>query len=301
MAGASKRKSTQSQVPPQERRLQTSGIAASIALFIAGAIVATAVQGLLAPAIANLNSQPLVAAFGFLLALLAICLFAITVQIAQVNRHNDKTQADVHDLLSRSIGVEYFEAGEHGQYEELVFGKFTEVVRKAESYIYVVNSVITEHGTETDESSVKARDQYYDTLLRLATDEHEHRVKYRRILQLRKGQTLQDLHLGNEYIRHFDMILKEIDKAPDVPIRLQTAAARRFVSFVLVDDYHLIWQIDDLRETPDLELRIHGVFIIDDPTMKITAHFKDFFEALESSYTCEITKADLNLIRNPRA
>jgi hypothetical protein len=187
--------------------------------------------------------------------------------------------------LRNNVGVKimYVDRDRYGRAN--VFAEARKIVEKAEHSIFVLNSFLGETPEDTDDRAdapeaikrqrrkvIQERDKYYETMLERALDG----VIYERILQVREGQKLATVAKDEGYRRHFYRILEEKEKNPKLQLGLLKAPAKRLSTFVLVDDENLIWQINEVLPSGDIQMQ--GVFIIQDPRREITQHFKTFIQ-----------------------
>jgi hypothetical protein len=199
------------------------------------------------------------------------------------------------EALSVGIKIRYVERDDRKERvgRKYIFEEAKNVVTRAEESIFVVNSFVFE---TTPKISPGARhvvdsyeEEYYDALLAHVIRKD---LRYERILQLREGQKVQDLvdfPIDDGLAKHLHEMLTEKERRKNDKISLKKVPANRFTTFVLVDKTHLIWQINELvrmKSTDSGEviekLQMQGIFIIEDPRMEITQHFKKFFIRLRN-------------------
>jgi hypothetical protein len=228
-------------------------------------------------------------------ALIALCLISVTVYIRNLEELANKTVTGQAETISASIKKVEASIGEldrkvaieikymdRDNSEMAMYQEFKNLVMKAQRSIFVVNSYLVEHSAkfDTNKETEKARDEYYDALLRKA----QGGIKYKRIVQFKRdGSTFREMALNKDHDNHFRLMLKLMGQKPqDIDIELKKAEARRLSTFLLIDDQHLIWQINEVLMDDDNneDLRLHGAFIINDPQKKITNHFQKYYDSL---------------------
>lgn len=221
-------------------------------------------QGLIEKAILSWGST-------VFLALIFFCLLVLAAMVSLA-------MLDIAELLqSVGIKIRYVERDtDETVGREPIFREVKEVVKRAKHEILVVNSCVFDRNEESQEVE-SCEEQYYSTLIShvVATSD----LVYKRILQLKKDQVVNDLKqysIDDGLPQHLhDMLKAKEDKRTRGKISLRQVDAQRFTTFLLIDDKYLIWQINAFRESSQ-KLELHGVFIIEDPHMQITQHFKNF-------------------------
>ena len=210
----------------------------------------------------------------YLLAIL-ICMFFIATMVGILLKKTED--------LRKSVGIKirYVERDpDPAVGRRRIFGEVTKIVNAANKRIYVVNSCILKSQRDKHEID-KYEQNYYSAILSCVRRKN---IEYVRILQLREGETVRDLgdySIDDGLPVHLREMLQEKLENKTCPIALTRVKAQRFTTFVLIDDIHLIWQINEFREA-DEKLEMQGVFIIEDPGMEITRHFRTFFNTLRN-------------------
>lgn len=235
-------------------------IAHAVILFVAGSVFGAILEQALTQWIFPVQSLTFFVIF--------VCLVLVSYMVSQIVQNTNELRHNV------GLKISYFDRDRHGR--STLFSEARKVVEKAERTIFVLNSVITEvseEDDEEDETVLRERDRYYESLL----DRAINGVTYERVIQLKKGQSVSKSVKDRGYIRHFHRIFDVKSERPNLPVGLIKAPAKRLSTFVLVDDETLIWQINEVLESDNI--RMHGIFIIQDPRHEITQHFRAFAES----------------------
>lgn len=280
----------------QRQRTSTSPIRTilnTVSGFIAGAVIATVAQFGLSEIIKDPLSIPLPFVFYGLLVLIFVCLLVITVIVTQWAGYTQELRARV------GVKTRYVELGSQQSDQDRVYSAARDIVEKAKKTIRVVQSYTTEY-PERRESVNVDRTGYFAALLNHAT----HKVKYERIIQVRHTLPLLDIpHILKEEMRdsstvtieHIDQLLTERDLNNHTDtIGVFIAPAKRPITFVLVDSIYIIWQVNELTNSG--QVRMHGVFIIEDRAQEIVPNFEAFYDALLHD-SLALHRADLNLVK----
>jgi|YNPNPStandDraft_1061719.scaffolds.fasta_scaffold46318_2 hypothetical protein len=249
-------------------------IAHAVIIFIAGSVLGAILEQALTAFIFPVQSLTIFVIF--------ICLVVMSYMVSQVAKHIDELRHNV------GLRIVYFDRDRHGR--AALFSEARKVVEKAKHTIFVLNSVITEvseEDEEKDETVLQERDRYYETLL----DRAINGVTYERVIQLKKGQSVAKSIKDKGYIRHFHRIFEVKDENQRAPIGLIKAPARRLSTFVLIDDETLIWQINEILESGDMQM--NGIFIIQDPRHEITQHFRAFAESAKRESLGAVQRSEL--------
>lgn len=249
-------------------------IAHAVIIFIAGSVFGAILEQALTEFIFPIQSLTLFTIF--------VCLVLVSYMVSQVVKHTDELRHNV------GLRIMYFDRDRHGR--ATLFSEARKVVEKAKHTIFVLNSAITEVSEEEDEKEetvLQERDKYYETLL----DRAINGVTYERVIQLKKGQSVSRSVKDKGYIRHFHRIFDVKGEHQNAPIGLIKAPAKRLSTFVLVDNEILIWQIDEVLESGNI--RMHGIFIIQDPRHEITQHFRAFAESAKRESFGAVQRSEL--------
>jgi hypothetical protein len=263
-------------------------IAYALVVFIAGAVIGAIVQEALNKFVLQSASLTLIIVF--------ICLALISIMVYLLVRYTDE--------LRRNIGVKiiYFDRDRHGR--ATLFAEARKIVEKARQSIFILNSFLVETPEDTEDKAsapgvsnkqrrrvIQERDRYYEAALERAVNG----VVYERILQVKEGQTIGDVAKDEGYRKHFHRIFEEKERNPKLQVGLIKAPAKRLSTFVLVDDENLIWQINELL--PSGELQMQGVFIIQDPRREITQHFRTFIESAKRDSFGAVERSELPTLK----
>ncbi len=210
------------------------------------------------------------------LSLIFICLVLVSYMVKQ--------SVDYSDEIRKNVGIKILYLDKDNVGREKLFSSAREIVERAQKDIVILNSFMFEtsedaidpndpkNEVERKKREIRERDRYYEALIEKATEG----ITYERILQFREGETVADLAKDDGYKKHFLRVFEAKKKEPDLKISLIKTRAKRFTTFVLVDDENLIWQINEL--TPSGNMQMQGVFIIHDPRREITQHFRIFID-----------------------
>ena len=229
--------------------------------FVAGAVLATLLQQ--AMTIGALQWSPL------FLMLLFFCVGLISVMFFLLFQEVNEIRHSV------GINVTYIERKND---RANLFKRAKGIIQTAQESILVVTSFMKEGDIAKDQEAILERDEYYDALIDKVI-ESKGKITYQRILQIKEGQEVRELVESKEYQRHLHRMLDEKEGHPGLPIGLLKVPAKRVTTFVLIDGKYLIWQINELIDTDTM--RMHGIFIIEDPQKEITGPFMKFFEDLK--------------------
>lgn len=249
-------------------------------LFVGSAVVGAIAQQAITIAVLPAESIALALVF------VGIVLISMMVQQSVQRSDEDmgKLTASVEEL-GKNVGIKisYFDA--EGYRRAALFSEARKVVEKARSNIVVLSSFLVDitddrinaNDFESDRRDKRKanqeRDKYYDALIKKAIDG----IAYTRLVQLKEEQTIADLAQDEGYRRHFHRVLDELDENHELKLSLIKIRAKHLSTFVLVDDEDLIWQIDEIQSSGNMQMQ--GIFIIHDPRREITQHFKDFVES----------------------
>lgn len=267
------------------RRPDSVTALSSFLLFVLGAIIGTILQNLILSDL--LATIPLVLVFA--------TLSLIVIMTAQSDRHTATAQDEIRDrmrgidsqvnrLLAERVTVQYYDASLVGG-GVTIFDEARKIVAGAKDSILILNSFVLESAVDATAAAAAARDRYFTALMERAAAG----IIYRRIIQRqRKGQKLEEIGLGTEYQRHFLALMQLVRDNDQLrsTVSMQTAPARRLLSFTLIDGQFLLLQVeqqlseDDLSLISDIRLESDGLFVIHDPQGQITKPFKVFFDAL---------------------
>lgn len=200
---------------------------------------------------------------------------SITTQVAELNHR-------MEGIYERTgIHIRYYGRSEgQSSLQANLYQEASKVVQGAKRSIRVLNSFLKEDESEQDDGrTVQARQAYLDALLKKATDGN---IIYRRIIQLGENTRIYD-NFPPSYLRHFQDVLDVLAANPNLSSRigLLKSQARRLSTYVVVDDVHLIWQINEQLENG--RTRMSGLFVIEDPLKLITGPFTEYFEELPYS------------------
>jgi ABC-type multidrug transport system fused ATPase/permease subunit len=256
--------------------LNQIAIVQSLVMFIIGAVV----SALLGEALkSGLQAETIALLVVFVcLALMAYVLFALV-------RNTD--------VLRDRVGIKVTYLDESRFSRKYLYQQATDTVKKATKSISVVNSFIAESGTESDDAETKKmRETYYRALLECAKTG---KVKYKRIVQLGDNDSVGNLMSDDTaYAKHFCEILDAKKQNPQLDVGLISVPARRPITFVLVDDDYLIWQINQVfQENNRTKMRMQGYFLFEDPRHQITESFRAFFESFGYGNQKEVSDKDL--------
>ncbi len=195
------------------------------------------------------------------------------------------------DEMKRGLGIKvsYLER-QHNSAN--LFSRAREIVNMAEESILVLNSPTYESEEDDDTGeAAKERAQYYESILnRVRTGSGK--IRYERLLQIHNEQDLKSIAIRKEYNKHLNRMLDEQHKSPNLHIHLLKVQARRLATFVLIDNKYLIWESNEFVDAQ--KIRMHGVFIIEDPSREITRHFYTFFDDLRLLNKGPVTRDDLS-------
>lgn len=179
----------------------------------------------------------------------------------------------VMNRLDRRIGIKvrYIENDGSGR----VYYSCRKVILKARKSIHILNSYLVEGHSDSEKP---ARAAYYDLLLQQAGTT----VDYIRLQQVKAdGSTLRELGDDPVHAQHLKKMIDRRNGGHGRNIILKRCLARRLTTFVLIDNVHLIWQINNVSFDGKQErMALQGVFIIHDPQGKITGQFESIFETL---------------------
>jgi len=234
----------------------------NIIIFIAGSVLGAIAENVISGFVSPIQTLTLFIIF--------MCLVFISFMLYHIAKQTKE--------LSNNVGlrIKYFDRDRHGR--GVLYSEARKVIEKADQNIFVLNSVITEiseyeKDDEKDDTVILERDKYYETLLERASKG----ITYERVIQLKNGQSVSSSIKDKDYINHFHRIFDIKEKNRNLSIGLIKAPAKRLSTFVLVDNESLIWQINEVLETGNV--RMHGIFIIQDPRHEITQHFSVFAES----------------------
>lgn len=175
--------------------------------------------------------------------------------------------------LERKIGIKVRYIANDGKGR--VYYSCRKVISKAKSSIHVLHSYLIEGHTDDEKDE---RERYFNSLLEKAAGG----VEYIRILQIKDdGSTLHDLQDDTVHSKHLQAMIERRRGETGSKVVVKRCLARRLTTFVLVDNAHLIWQINNVRFDGGKErMALQGVFIIHDPQGKITEQFDSIFTTL---------------------
>lgn len=255
-------------------------IVGSLLSFVAGGIIATLFQEFLTNAeiIHRVLTPPTAGViFDVLLALILLCLVGIGIVVVEWARQTAEWARQTGELRAR-VGVKtrYIEVNPHSNDQTLVYSAAREIVERAKKNIFAVVSYRIEGTQNIHESANKDRAGYFDALI----ERTKHGVKYVRIIQVHAGESLK-YELGGETsdsVTHYRRMISESVEHHNTNIGLFEVARQRPLTFVLVDNTYLIWQVNELL--PSGQMRMHGILIIEDLDGTLVNSFFDFYERL---------------------
>lgn len=177
------------------------------------------------------------------------------------------------------IKVRYVENDGTGR----VYYSCKKVLGQARKSIHVLSSYLVERHSAGEAA---ARGAYYDALL----DHAGTNIEYVRLIQVRPdGSTLRELKEDDVLSQHLRKVLDRKGGEYGHNLILKRCIAVRQTTFVLIDNVHLIWQINNVTYENNEERRaLQGVFIIHDPQQRITGQFETFFNSVLRGDTSDI-------------
>jgi hypothetical protein len=173
--------------------------------------------------------------------------------------------------------------------EATLHSRAKELVDRAKDHIYVATTQSNSSEWIAGDAAAHERAAYFKSLL----DRAQEGKKYSRILQTRDYS--QPITFGSpEYLKHLREMVAMRDSSNATPsISLSRSILGEICTFVLVDDTHLIWEIDR-REPLEKESRFRGFFLVYDPTREIISTFEEIWRRMTFDMR-QVTESDIVL------